>query len=243
MLGAAAAWSGVNSRNLHNGAWVLVLQCRQQCHVNGQRVSHAFLSCTAAGCEFILPHARPSQPYFMLEDPPPRAPWSYTPQVLRSDLLAADCSLLQVASSFSHMLNLHNLTEEVANTQTERAGRMGEVSSRKFKQGGGCIGLVSDCSSRSGSSSNRRDADRGSRMHGRGEHTAEPRTHTHWPSLREGGGLAAAAAAAAASGDADRASRTHGGGEQPLGRQAKGFQRWQQQLWACRTGRALGRVG
>jgi hypothetical protein len=35
--------------------------------------------------------------------------------------------LLQVASSFSHMLNLHNLTEEVANTQTERAGRMGEV--------------------------------------------------------------------------------------------------------------------
>jgi hypothetical protein len=25
------------------------------------------------------------------------------------------------------MLNLHNLTEEVANTQTERAGRMGEV--------------------------------------------------------------------------------------------------------------------
>eukprot|EP00877_Chromochloris_zofingiensis_P014491 jgi/Chrzof1/9296/UNPLg00263.t1_PEPC1[v5.2] len=32
-----------------------------------------------------------------------------------------------VASSFSHMLNLHNLTEEVANTQTERAGRMGEL--------------------------------------------------------------------------------------------------------------------
>jgi hypothetical protein len=36
-------------------------------------------------------------------------------------------SAAQVASSFSHMLNLHNLTEEVANTQTERAGRMGEV--------------------------------------------------------------------------------------------------------------------
>lgn len=35
--------------------------------------------------------------------------------------------VVQVASSFSHMLNLHNLTEEVANTQTERAGRMGEV--------------------------------------------------------------------------------------------------------------------
>jgi hypothetical protein len=27
------------------------------------------------------------------------------------------------------MLNLHNLTEEVANTQTERAGRMGKVRS------------------------------------------------------------------------------------------------------------------
>jgi hypothetical protein len=34
----------------------------------------------------------------------------------------------QVASSFSHMLNLHNLTEEVANTQTERAGRMGQLT-------------------------------------------------------------------------------------------------------------------
>ena len=40
----------------------------------------------------------------------------------------------QVASSFSHMLNLHNLTEEVANTQTERAGRMGEVRC-------GCVGV------------------------------------------------------------------------------------------------------
>ena len=30
----------------------------------------------------------------------------------------------QVASAFSHMLNLHNLTEDVANTQTERAARM-----------------------------------------------------------------------------------------------------------------------
>ncbi|GBF96435.1 phosphoenolpyruvate carboxylase [Raphidocelis subcapitata] len=35
--------------------------------------------------------------------------------------------LILVASSFSHMLNLHNLTEEVANTQTERAGRMGQL--------------------------------------------------------------------------------------------------------------------
>ena len=26
------------------------------------------------------------------------------------------------------MLNLHNLTEEVANTQTERAGRMGQLT-------------------------------------------------------------------------------------------------------------------
>ena len=33
----------------------------------------------------------------------------------------------KVASSFSHMLNLHNLTEEVASTQTERAGRMGQL--------------------------------------------------------------------------------------------------------------------
>jgi hypothetical protein len=47
----------------------------------------------------------------------------------------AACPLPQVASSFSHMLNLHNLTEEVANTQTERAGRMGEVRRR-----GGCVG-------------------------------------------------------------------------------------------------------
>jgi len=33
----------------------------------------------------------------------------------------------QVASSFSHMLNLHNLTEEVNSSQTERAVRLGEV--------------------------------------------------------------------------------------------------------------------
>ncbi|KAF5835589.1 phosphoenolpyruvate carboxylase [Dunaliella salina] len=32
-----------------------------------------------------------------------------------------------VASSFSHMLNLHNLTEEVNSSQTERAVRLGEV--------------------------------------------------------------------------------------------------------------------
>ena len=34
---------------------------------------------------------------------------------------------LQLASSFSHMLNLHNLTEEVNSSQTERAVRLGEV--------------------------------------------------------------------------------------------------------------------
>jgi hypothetical protein len=34
---------------------------------------------------------------------------------------------MQVASSFSHMLNLHNLTEEVNASQTERAVRLGEV--------------------------------------------------------------------------------------------------------------------
>eukprot|EP00879_Flechtneria_rotunda_P019395 GHRR01020372.1.p1 GENE.GHRR01020372.1~~GHRR01020372.1.p1 ORF type:complete len:416 (+),score=77.29 GHRR01020372.1:187-1434(+) len=42
------------------------------------------------------------------------------------NLKPEECIL--VASAFSHMLNLHNLTEEVANTQTERAGRMGEVT-------------------------------------------------------------------------------------------------------------------
>ncbi|WIA14756.1 hypothetical protein OEZ85_003241 [Tetradesmus obliquus] len=42
------------------------------------------------------------------------------------NLKPEECIL--VASSFSHMLNLHNLTEEVANTQTERAGRMGELT-------------------------------------------------------------------------------------------------------------------
>jgi phosphoenolpyruvate carboxylase len=34
-----------------------------------------------------------------------------------------------VASAFSHMLNLHNLTEDVANAQTQRACLMGEVQS------------------------------------------------------------------------------------------------------------------
>lgn len=34
----------------------------------------------------------------------------------------------QVASSFSHMLNLHNLTEEVNASHTESAVRRGEVS-------------------------------------------------------------------------------------------------------------------
>lgn len=55
--------------------------------------------------------------------------WHSTGQCRHNAPDAVHCPLLrQVASSFSHMLNLHNLTEEVANTQTERAGRMGEVS-------------------------------------------------------------------------------------------------------------------
>lgn len=34
---------------------------------------------------------------------------------------------MQVSSAFSQMLNLHNLSEEISNAQTERAARMGEV--------------------------------------------------------------------------------------------------------------------
>lgn len=34
---------------------------------------------------------------------------------------------VQVASAFSQMLNLHNLSEEISSAQTERAARMGEV--------------------------------------------------------------------------------------------------------------------
>lgn len=45
---------------------------------------------------------------------------------------------LQVASSFSHMLNLHNLTEEVNSSQTERAVRLGEVRGNQAK----CPGLA-----------------------------------------------------------------------------------------------------
>lgn len=33
----------------------------------------------------------------------------------------------QIASAFSHMLNLHNLTEDVLNTHTERAARLGAI--------------------------------------------------------------------------------------------------------------------
>ena len=35
---------------------------------------------------------------------------------------------MQVASAFSHMLNLHNLSEEVADNEEEHAVRLGEVS-------------------------------------------------------------------------------------------------------------------
>lgn len=37
------------------------------------------------------------------------------------------CIVLQVASAFSQMLNLHNLSEDISNAQSERAARMGEV--------------------------------------------------------------------------------------------------------------------
>lgn len=45
--------------------------------------------------------------------------------VVAQVLLAA---ILQVASAFSQMLNLHNLSENISNAQQERAARMGEVS-------------------------------------------------------------------------------------------------------------------
>ena len=35
---------------------------------------------------------------------------------------------MQVASAFSQMLNLHNLSEEISNAQIEKASRIGEVS-------------------------------------------------------------------------------------------------------------------
>lgn len=37
-------------------------------------------------------------------------------------------NLLQVSSAFSQMLNLHNLSEDISNAQSERAARMGEVN-------------------------------------------------------------------------------------------------------------------
>ena len=36
--------------------------------------------------------------------------------------------IVQVASAFSQMLNLHNLSEEISNAQIEKASRIGEVS-------------------------------------------------------------------------------------------------------------------
>jgi hypothetical protein len=38
--------------------------------------------------------------------------------------------LVQVASAFSQMLNLHNLSEEISNAQIEKASRIGEVGRR-----------------------------------------------------------------------------------------------------------------
>ena len=37
---------------------------------------------------------------------------------------------MQVASAFSQMLNLHNLSEEISNAQIEKASRIGEVRRR-----------------------------------------------------------------------------------------------------------------
>lgn len=37
-------------------------------------------------------------------------------------------AFLQVSSAFSQMLNLHNLSEDISNAQSEKAARMGEVS-------------------------------------------------------------------------------------------------------------------
>ncbi|KAI8473664.1 MAG: PEPCase 1 [Monoraphidium minutum] len=53
--------------------------------------------------------------------------------------------LILVASSFSHMLNLHNLTEEVANTQTERAGRRGQLVLPTRSTNKSFINLTSVC--------------------------------------------------------------------------------------------------
>ncbi len=54
----------------------------------------------------------------------PRGIWQ-GPAVTVSCCAVVLCS--QVASSFSHMLNLHNLSEDVNASQTERAVRLGEV--------------------------------------------------------------------------------------------------------------------
>ncbi len=45
----------------------------------------------------------------------------------KSLYLNAIC-MMQVSSAFSQMLNLHNLSEDISNAQSERAARMGEVS-------------------------------------------------------------------------------------------------------------------
>lgn len=50
-----------------------------------------------------------------------------------------------VASSFSHMLNLHNLTEDVVNTQAERAARMGDLAVATRSTNRSMIHLVKEC--------------------------------------------------------------------------------------------------
>ena len=50
------------------------------------------------------------------------------PRVFTSIDKRVRCHLCsQVASAFSQMLNLHNLSEEISNAQIEKASRIGEV--------------------------------------------------------------------------------------------------------------------
>ena len=42
--------------------------------------------------------------------------------------LSHQAIVIQVASAFSQMLNLHNLSEEISNAQIEKASRIGEVT-------------------------------------------------------------------------------------------------------------------
>ena len=48
---------------------------------------------------------------------------------------------MQVASAFSQMLNLHNLSEEISNAQIEKASRIGEVCC-SMRAWSGCTAFV-----------------------------------------------------------------------------------------------------